>query len=104
MILQGKVLQIKTVDQPAVGLVRPTPGTGQTSIPDRSDRPEQLVKPVEPSAESTAKTTAPVLASCVDEAPPAPLAKEDKELEDYEASQSAAIWKLILCTCLRITS
>ena len=40
MIPQGKVWQVKTVDQPAEGPVGPTSATGQAGIPDRSDRPE----------------------------------------------------------------
>ena len=83
MIRQGKVWQAKVTDQPAVELVRPTPVTGQTGMPDRSDSPEQ---PVEPSAESTAEATVLVSASHVDEVQPAPPAKEDEELVDYEAS------------------
>ena len=86
MIPQGKVWQVKTVDQPAVRPVEPTPMTDQTGIPNRSDRPEQLVRLVEPSAKNTAESAMPILVSCVDEAPSAPPAKEDKELVDYEAS------------------
>ena len=54
MIPQGKVSQAKTVDQPAAGLVRSTPATGQTGTSGRSDRSEQPVRPVELSAESAA--------------------------------------------------
>jgi len=66
MIPQGKVCQVKMVDQPAVGPVGPTPPTGQTGTPDRSDRLEPSVRPVEPSAESTAESVVPVLVSSVD--------------------------------------
>ena len=86
MIAQGKTWQIKPVDQPATRPVKPTPVTDQTGIPDRSDRSEQPVIPVESNAESTAKATASVSTSRVDEVPPAPPAKEDEELVDYEAS------------------
>ena len=60
--------------------------TGQTSASDRSDRPEPPVGLVEPSAESTAESAVPVLVSRVDEVEPAPPAKEEEELVDYEAS------------------
>jgi len=86
MIPQGKVWQVKTVDQPTKGPVGPTSATGQTDIPDRSDCSKPPVRPVEPSAESTAESVVPVSVSRVDEVRPAPSAKEDEELVDYEAS------------------
>ena len=96
MLPQGKVWQVKTVDQSAEGLVGPTPATGQTGIPDRSDRLGPPIRPVELSTESTAESAVPVSVSRVDEVEPAPSAKEDEELVDYEASPSATIWKLML--------
>ena len=86
MIPQGKVWQVKVTDQPTVRPVEPTPVTGQTGIPDRLDRPEPPVRLVEPSAESTAEAATLILVSHVDEVEPAPPAKEDEELVDYEAS------------------
>ena len=86
MLPQGKVWQVKTVDQPTEGPVELTPVTGQTGASDRSDRPEPPVRPVEPSAESTAESAVPVSVSRVDEVKPAPPAMKDKELVDYEAS------------------
>ena len=86
MIPQGKVWQVKAVDQPAEGLVEPTPMTGQTGGTDRSDCPEPPVRPVEPSAESTAESVVPVSVSRVKEVEPAPPAREEEELVDYEAS------------------
>ena len=86
MITQGKVWQVKTVDQPAEGLVKLTPATGQTGASDRSDRPEPPVRPVEPSAGSTTESAVPVSVSRDDDAPLVPLAQEDEELVDYEAS------------------
>ena len=38
MIPQGKAWQVKTVDQPAEGPVKPTPLTSQTALSHRSDR------------------------------------------------------------------
>ena len=86
MIPQGKVWQVKTVDQPAEGPVRPSPATGQNGSPDWSDRHKPPVKPVEPCAESIAESAVPVLVSRVAGVEPAPPAKEDEELVDYEAS------------------
>ena len=60
--------------------------TGQTSSLNRSDRSEPPVRLAEPSAESTAESVVPVLVSRVDEVEPAPPAKEEEELVDYEAS------------------
>ena len=60
--------------------------TDQTGIPDRSDRSEQPVIPVESNAESTAEATAVVSTSRVDEVPSAPPTKEDEDLVDYDAS------------------
>ena len=66
MIPQGKVWQVKTVDQPAEGPVGPTPAIGQTGILDRSDCSELPVRPVEPSAENTDESVVPVSVSRVD--------------------------------------
>ena len=38
MIPQGKVWQVKSVDQPAARPVEPIPSIGQIGTPDRSDR------------------------------------------------------------------
>jgi len=46
----------------------------------------QLVRSVEPSADSTSESVAPVSATHVDEVPLVPPGKEDEELVDYEAS------------------
>ena len=89
MIPQGKVWQVKTVDQPAEGPVEPTPATGQTGASDRSDRPEPPVRPVEPGAESTTESAVPVSVSGVDEVEPAPPVTEEGELVDYEAFPGA---------------
>ena len=86
MVLQGKVWQAKVVNQPAAEPVRQTQATGQTGTPDRLDHPEPPDRPIEPSAESTAKLAVPVSVSHVDEVEPAPPAKEDEELVDYEVS------------------
>ena len=63
MIPQGKVWQAKTIDQPSERPVELTPATGQTGSLDRSDRLEPPVRPVEPSAESTAESAVPVSVS-----------------------------------------
>ena len=86
MIPQGKVWQVKKVDQPPEGPVEPTPATGQTGASDQSDRPEPLVRPVEPSVESTTESAVPVSVSRVDGVEPAPPTTEEEELVDYEAS------------------
>ena len=78
--------QAKATDQPVVLPVKPTLATGQTGSLDRSDCPEPPVRPVEPSAESTAESAVPVSVSRVDEVELAPLAMEEEELVDYEAS------------------
>ena len=75
--------QVKAVDQLEAGPVRLT---GQTGTPDQSDRSKQLVRPVEPSTNSTPKSVAPVSATHVDEVRLVPPGKEDEELVDYEAS------------------
>jgi len=82
MIPQGKVWQVKSVDQSSRP-VGPPPPTSQTCFPDQSDRSDQ---PVEPSAELTAELAAPVSVSSVDETPTVPLVPEEEELVDYEAS------------------
>ena len=86
MIPQGKVWQVKTVDQPAEGPVELTPATGQTGASDRSDRPEPPVRSVKASAESTTESAVPVSVSRVDGVEPAPPATEEEELVDYKAS------------------
>ena len=53
---------------------------------DRSDRSDQPVRPVEPSAEPVAESAPPVSFPSVDEAPAVPPTAEDEELVDYEAS------------------
>ena len=78
--------QVKTVDQPAEGPVELTPATSQTGASDRSDCLETPFRPIEPGAEGTAESAVPVSVSHVDEVEPAPLAKEEEELVDYEAS------------------
>ena len=49
-IPQGKMWQVKAVDQPTgpIGLLQPT---GLTGVPDRSDRSEQPVRLVDPEPE-----------------------------------------------------
>ena len=74
------------IDQPSEEPVKPAKVTGQTGSLDRSDRPEPPFRPVEPSTESTAESAVPISVSRVDEVEPAPSAKEDEELVDYEAS------------------
>ena len=86
VVPQGKAWQVKSVDQPVARPVKPTAMTDQTSTLDRLDRPEQPIRLVEPSAKSTAESAVPVLTFCVDEVEPAPPAKEDEELVDYEVS------------------
>ena len=51
-----------------------------------SDRPEQPVRPIEPAAGQQAKSAVLVSVSHDDDAPLVPLAQEDEELVDYEAS------------------
>ena len=53
---QGKMWQVKAVDQPTrpVGPLQPT---GQTDAPDRSDRSEQPVRPVYPEPAQKAEET-----------------------------------------------
>ena len=63
----------------------PTP-TGQTSVPDRSDRAEQPVRPIDPELEQKAEEVAPTLVTSASEVSAAPLAAEDEELVDYESS------------------
>ena len=92
------------VDQPAEGPVEPTLATGQTGSLDRSDRPEPPVRPVEPSTESTAESAVPVLVSRVDEVEPAPLAKEEEELVDYEASPECSNLEINVVHMSLITS
>ena len=68
---QGKMWRVKTVDQPTgpVGLLQPT---GQTNVPDRSDRSEQLVRPVDPELEQKAEEVVPTSAPGTSEVPAAP--------------------------------
>ena len=60
--------------------------TGQTGVPDRSDRSEQLVRPVDPEPEKKAEEVVSATATGASEVPPASPAAEDEELVDYEAS------------------
>jgi len=76
---------VKSANQPA-GPVEPPLPTGLTSIANRSDRLEQLVRPVEPSVQQKAESATPVLVPCDEETPLAPLAQDDEELVDYEAT------------------
>jgi len=78
MIPQGKVRQAKVTDHPTIRQIEPTPVTGQTGTPDRSDHPDPPIRLVEPSAESTAESVVPISISRVDEVEPAPPVKEDE--------------------------
>ena len=82
---QGKMWRVKTVDQPTRP-VGPLQLTGQTGVPDRSDRSEQLVRPVNPEPEQKAEEVVSASATGASEVPPASPAAEDEELVDYEAS------------------
>ena len=60
--------------------------TGQTGVPDRSDRSEHLVRPVDPEPEKKAEEVVSATATGASEVPPASPAAEDEELVDYETS------------------
>ena len=77
--------RVNAVDQPT-GLVGLLQLIGRTDVPDRSDRPEQPVRPVDPEFEQKAEEVAPTLVTSASEVSAAPLAAEDEELVDYEAS------------------
>ena len=83
-IPQGKMWQVKAVDQPT-GPVGPLQPTGLTGVPDRSDRSKQPARLVDPELEQKAKEIVPTSAPVASEVPAAPSA-EDEELVDYEAS------------------
>ena len=93
-ISQGKVWQVKAVDQP-IGPVGPLQPTGLTGVPDwsdrsdrcpdRSDRSEQPVRSVDPEPEQKAEEVVPTSAPGTSEVPAAPSMVEDEELVDYEA-------------------
>ena len=76
---------VKKVDQPT-GLVGPLQLTGQTGVPDRSDRSEQPVRPVGPDTEQKAEEVVSTSAPSASEIPAASSTAEDEELVDYEAS------------------
>jgi len=84
-ISQGKMWQVKPVDQPSgsVGLPQPT---GLTGVPDRSDRSEQPVRPVGSESEQKAEEDIPTSVPSKTEVPAAPSTTEDEELVDYVAS------------------
>ena len=60
--------------------------TGQTGVPDRSDRSEQLVRPVDSEHGQKAEKIVSTLVPGVTEVLGAPSTAEDEELVDYEAS------------------
>ena len=57
---QSKVWWVKSVDQPARPVGPPLP-TGLTDIADRSDCPDQLVRPVQPVVDQKAESEMPVV-------------------------------------------
>jgi len=85
MVPQGKVWRVKTVDQPARS-VEPPQAIGLTGTSDRSDLPEQPVRPVEVAAEQKAELAMPVSAPCDGKTPLAFSVQGDEELVDYEAT------------------
>ena len=84
MVPQGKVWRVKAVDQPARP-VEPPQATGLTASSNRSDRPEQLVRPVEVAAEQKAKLAMPISAPCDGKTPLAFSVQGDEEPVDHEA-------------------
>ena len=70
-IPQGKVWQVKAVDQPT-GPVRPLQATGLTGVSDQSDRSEQPVGSVDPEPEQKAEEVVPTSAPGTSEVPAAP--------------------------------
>jgi len=82
---QGKMWRVKMVDQPT-GLVGPLQPTGQTSVPDRSDRSEQPIRPVDSEPEQKAEEVVSSLALSASDVPAAPSTADDEELVDYKAS------------------
>ena len=82
-IPQGKMWQVKAVDQPT-GPVGPLLLTGLTGVPDRSDHSEQPVGLVEFKHEQKAEESVPISVPSATEVPAAPSAPEDVELVDYE--------------------
>jgi len=97
MIPQGKAWQVKTVDQPAEGPVKPTPLTGQTALSHRSDRLSQVQR-AQPNQRCLFRFLE--------------LMKWDQLLQRRKKRnwwimrrpRSATIWRSTLCICLRITS
>ena len=57
-----------------------------TGVPDRSNRSEQPVRPVDPEPEQKAEEVVPTTAPGTSEVPAARSTTEDEELVDYEAS------------------
>jgi hypothetical protein len=84
-IPQGKVWHVKSADPPT-GPVGPLHPTGLIGVTDRSNRSEQPVRPVQSEPEQKAKEIVPTSALGTSEVPAAPLALEDEEFVDYEAS------------------
>ena len=97
MIPQGKVWQVKMVDQPVVGSVGPTLPTGQTALSRRSDW-SSPVQRAQPNQWCLFRFLV--------------LMKWNQLLQQRKTKswwimrrlRSATIWKLMLCICLRIIS
>jgi len=85
MVPQGKVWRVKAVDQPARP-VEPPQAIGLTSTSDRSDWPEQPVRPVEVLAEQKAELATPVSAPCDGKTPLAFSVKGNEELVEHETT------------------
>ena len=77
--------RVKSANQPA-GPVEPPLPTSLTGITNRSNRLEQMVRPVEHSVQQKAESATPVSVPCDEETPLAPLVQDDEELVDYEAA------------------
>ena len=83
IVPQSKVWRVKSAHQPA-GPVGPPLSTGLTRIADRSECPDQPVRPVQPVVEQKAESETAVLALCNEETLLAPSVQDDEDLVDHE--------------------
>ena len=88
MVPQGKVWRVKAVDQPAQPVELPQ-ATGLTGSSNRSDCPEQPVRPVEVASKQKAELATPVSVPCDGETPLAFLVLGNEELVGHEATSKA---------------
>ena len=77
--------RVKSAHQPA-GPVGPPLSTGLTRIADRSECPDQPVRPVQPVVGQKAESEMLVSAPCNEEILLVPLVQDDEELVDHEAT------------------